>query len=199
MPPNESDFERGWAECPPGHALVQRRQWAYDRGAGLLLAPATFDYAAVSLPREFPSDEWVLDNFTAFVRGEFRDKVEDVTPFPGMPSIAPAGKVESGSTMSYLEACEALVYGGYLDGLLSGVSDDLAVQVHAILSDKRLGNPRNRKNVPASLLGEWLAPLLADRLRIRLVMPAFPFKDQNPFRTTSSRPSHHNRIQFDVP
>lgn len=185
MSPKASDYESGWSVCPPGHALQQERAWKYDRQAALLYAPATFNYAEVSLTVAPPSDEWVLQAFIDFVRGEFSDAPDDIQPYPGLPDVVGTETADPGNTVAYLDACERLVYDGYLDGLLARVPDNLASQTHAVLADKRLGNHRNTVNVPETLLNDWLTPLVDGRLRLRLVMPAFPFKDQNPFRTAS--------------
>jgi len=183
-----SDFEYGWAACPDGHAMVQHRRWSYDRQSALLYAPTVYEYEPVSLASSSVDDQWIVELFLSFVRGEFQDDLSSVPTFPGVPEVIASQPAEKGSAETYLAQAESLVYGGYLDGLLTTVPDRLSAQVHAILSDKRLGHPRNSKNISEELIESWLEPVMAKNHRIRLIMPAFPFKDQNPFRTTS-RPS----------
>jgi pyoverdine/dityrosine biosynthesis protein Dit1 len=180
-----SAFERGWRDCPPGHALVPRRRWQYDEHASLLFSPDEFEYIPVALSDDAPSEEWIASSFLTFVRGEFKEDTDPSPPFPGMPSTDAPEDADRGIAYRYLERCEELVYGAHLDGLIASAEqdDDLAVLVHRVLADPRLGNPRNAKNVEVEDLRAVLARLETDRLRVRFVLPAFPFKDQNPFRT----------------
>ena len=185
MSPVPSDFEVGWHECPPGHALTQRRTWQYDRHAGLLHAPANFEYVSINLATREPADSWVAESFLSFVRGEFSDGLHPAPPFEGLPEFGTPVGSRDNVAYDYLVAGEKLVYGEYLDGLLESAPSDLASQVFAVFSDKFLGNPKNKRFVNPEMIDDWLSPLIQSRHRIRLVMPAFPFKDQNPFRTLS--------------
>ncbi len=184
-----SDFEAGWGTCPHGHALSQHRQLAYDRYSALTYAPADFLYQAVELSDTLPTFDWTASNFLSFVRGEFGDPEQPVAPYPGMPDIShDSARIDIAD--EYLERSEQdLVYTGYLDALLRDVSDDMTDAIYSILGDDLLGHRRNRTNVNREALSQSLQPLLESRHRIRLVMPAFPFKDQNPFRTRGA-PRH---------
>lgn len=182
---HSSDFEVGWIACPPGNAIVQRRSLEYDRHAGLLFAPAKFDYRPIQLAADLPTDEWIEDNLVSFVRGEFVEERTAIASYPGLPSVASGGSAPRSMAIDYLERCESLVYGGYLDGLLTAAPNDLAHQVHAILVDSKLGNRRNARNLTVEDISRDLDPRLRSKLRLRFVLPAFPFKDQNPFRTSA--------------
>jgi hypothetical protein len=188
-----ADFESAWSDCPKGYAIFQRRVQRYDRAAGMFYAPAEYAFAPVQPTEDLPSQDWVSNALSSFVRGEFSDDLSPAKPFSGFPSIEDA--IATGREPErFLECCEEeLVYGKYFqeflfkvdDEVIEGITDEVIKALYFIVADEKLGNKKNRNNVDPLKFQENLMPILAKRHRIQFVMPAFPFKDQNPFRTES--------------
>jgi len=128
------------------------------------------------------SSELVRKEFLNFVRGEFGTGSQR-GPCPAEKSCTSAGSIPFGVLESLSAQYESPVYDGYLDNLLRKTSGSAGHKVFAILSDEKLGNPANRKNVDqAEFIKTFNTAIEADS-RLRFVFLGFPFKDQNRFRT----------------
>ena len=55
--------------------------------------------------------------------------------------------------------------------------------MYEIMCNEHLGHKKNRKHVSEDAFRSQIEPLLLEHKRLTFVFPAFPFKDQNPFRT----------------
>lgn len=165
--------------------MTQRRIETYDPSAGMFCAPTSYSYIPIEIVYEPPSDDWVRKSLQTFVRGEFGTVSDRTLPLAGLPDMK--DEMATGDEpYLYLEDREReLVYGPYLENLLQDLPSDLVVRVHAILSNEQIGNKRNNKNVDIDAFRKMIEPSLTAHHRIRFVMPGFPFKDQNPFRTES--------------
>jgi len=61
--------------------------------------------------------------------------------------------------------------------------------IYALFTNPILGNKENAKHLSRDKLSLKLDPLIEQQLRLRFIVPSFPFKDQNIFRTEAP-PGH---------
>lgn len=178
-----SDFESHWLECPPASAIIQERRLTFDSYSALTYGPVTSRFAPIVLSVTQPDDEWIASALDDFVLGEFGTTDGATPPFPDLPRRT-VERSFGDEHHRYLAACERdLIYSNYFEALIESSGNTIAERIHALLSDRRLGNETNQRYLDKEHFQEILQPLIAEHMRIRFVMPAFPFKDQNPFRT----------------
>ncbi len=181
-----SGFERAWLSAPPGHRLRPVRYEAYDQVNGLLHAPVTYDYEPISpLPTEMPSDQWIGESLKRFVLGEF-GKPPGRGSCPAECIIGSRVEVSHRIAAMYLEACEHVAYSGLVKGVARASGTSMAHQLFTLLSDPVLGNAANSKNIDLLAFTLHLDHLNSEHQRVYFLVPSFPFKDQNPFRTEAS-------------
>lgn len=184
-----SPFELAWRGCPTGNSIDPKRTTELDRASALIRQPIRYAYSLVdSASREPPDEVWVVATLERFVRGEFGSPDRDsVPPFPGLPIFTGKAAVGRAIVHDYLEESErTLVYGSHLSEVLERSQDDMPMQLYEIMCDPVLGNKSNRKNIRTEAFLSEIREHAIKRNRIRFVLPAFPFKDQNVFRTDSS-------------
>lgn len=180
-----SDLEIQWAACPAASALIQERLFSFDSYSAMTFGPVVARYAPVQLAEAQPSDEWIANSLDNFVRGEFSTSETEPPPFPSVPQRARERSLGD-EHHRYLEACERdLIYSSHFESLLEAGGKTVSERIQVLLCDKRLGNDANNRHLGAQALETELAAVIDDHLRIRFVMPSFPFKDQNPFRTAA--------------
>jgi hypothetical protein len=75
--------------------------------------------------------------------------------------------------------------GSLLDPILANRNLSDPEKMLAILSDRRFGNPKNKSNIDPSALQELISSRRNEQKPLIFVVPAFPFKDPNPFRTAT--------------
>jgi pyoverdine/dityrosine biosynthesis protein Dit1 len=178
--------EEAWNNVPTGHRVCLNRTDRYDFGTGLFHSPSA--YQSVPLAHQ---------DFSA-TPDELQTKLNELVQ-PGlsdadMPVRCPSlDQPDHRDTISeevlrqFLRNSEnSLIYGGTIDELLAAYKDDRALQILGLLSHPLLGNRRNREYLSYPALSELVNTCLTERLPVQLLLPAFPFKDQNPFRTSSA-------------
>jgi len=181
--------EQSWGSAPLGCRVALRRGDVYDRETGLFHSPAEYVYEEVGTHSFEVSDDSIASGIVRLVHPGLSDD--------DMPSQAPEIALDRKRlTISedvirqMLRTCEArLVFGGTVDDILAVYRDDRAEQIRALLSHPLVGNRKNRDSLSHDLVAHVVWDCLRQRLPFQLVLPAFPFKDQNPFRNPSS-PSH---------
>ena len=187
--PIESSFEAAWSTLPAGHSLSSRRIEHFDRKTGIFHSPTVYSHMPLMVSDDLPDDDTVGASFGDFVRGEFGSGTRR-GQCPPQPLLGPAKEISPQVVTQYLESCESeLVYGGIVDRIIKEHKTNMHEQILAILSDPILGNKENARHLNIGDMGKVLAPLIESRARLQFVFPAFPFKDQNPFRTAAP-PGH---------
>jgi hypothetical protein len=178
-----SPFERAWATAPPGHRLILARQEEYDPWTGLFHAPAHYIPEPAAPARlDLPGREWVYNEFCSFVRGEF--SISEKGNAPQLSSQIPGFDSDNNLIRHLLEQYETdLVYGGLTEGLIRAAGDDMGDQIYALLTNASLGDKRNVNCIDKTSFKARIHELNAKKVRLQFILPAFPFKDQNPFRT----------------
>ena len=187
--PHLTAVEHAWNDLPIGHRVGLKRVDRYDFETGLYYSPGIYDHLPLA-PKVVTGSPTVLL------------KLLDQLVHPGvsdsdMPTKCPKIELpDRRNTISeevlhqLLRNTESrLVYGGALEELVASYRDDRALQILGLLSHPLLGNRRNREFLSHEALSDLVSRCLRERLPFQLVLPAFPFKDQNPFRTSS--PASH--------
>ncbi|MBN4051403.1 L-tyrosine/L-tryptophan isonitrile synthase family protein [bacterium AH-315-M05] len=180
-----TSFEKKWNSLLEGHRIVSERALKYDSPSGILYFPASYTNIALDpIKEQFPDDSWIIDSFKLFVRGEFGKGGSSRGPYPFMEKVQTTTVNISQVTKRYLENCETeLVYSGLLDGIRDNYGSKMEAQIYGILCDSQLGNKENKKNIQLDYFSKKIKPLISNKERLLFVFPAFPFKDQNIFRT----------------
>ena len=187
--PHLTALEHAWSKVPAGHRVSLKRTDNYDPLTGLYHSPPEY----VHIPVDHHTFRITEDELVSRLFGLVHPGLSD----DDMPIQCPTLQTrERRNTISedvlrrLLRNSESsLVFGGTIDNLVEAYRDDRALQIQALLCHPLLGNRKNRDYVQHDDLSEVVSSCLHHRLPFQLVLPAFPFKDQNPFRT-SSGPSH---------
>lgn len=186
-----SKIERIWSQLPAGHAIRIHRVERFDYLASLLYSPLMYvtEDISPSLPAHPPDEDWVASSFVQFVKGEFGTGATRLAPasFASVPIIADAA---NDIPEKYLSQCEAeLVYGGILRGLEIHSHGSIEDDIFRVLASPILGNPSNARYWEPHMLKEMFGKSILEHKRLQFVIPSFPFKDQNVFRTEAP-PDH---------
>ena len=179
-------LERHWQSWPPGHSLRQARVERYDPINGLFHSPTEYYYLPIeSVVPLRPSDVDIGQLFQEFVRGEFGSKKKSRGDCPPDLMAQASENISYRTLLRYLEVCERqLVWSGLAGGIVKGTKRDMVAQLGELLSSPLLGNKENAK-LSSSEWSAILQPLVSQQHRICFIVPGFPFKDQNPFRTAA--------------
>lgn len=186
-----SKIERLWNEIPLGCSITQTRIERFDHVASLLYSPVEYLAEDISenLPTTLPPEDWLAESLTGFVLGEFSSENIRIRPstFDPIEKISDASEDQINK---YLENCESeLVYGGILKGLNPREFRSIEEAIYLVLTSPILGNPINRRYLDSSAFASLIAPSVHEKKRLQFILPSFPFKDQNVFRTEAP-PDH---------
>jgi hypothetical protein len=127
--------------------------------------------------------------FSQFVLGEFGREVSRPTPdaFDPIEIIIDAS---DDIPRRYLQRCEAeLVYGGIFRELKARNFKSIEEGLYRVLASHLLGNPANRRFISLAEFAARIGPSIKETKRLQFILPGFPFKDQNVFRTEAP-PDH---------
>jgi hypothetical protein len=118
--------------------------------------------------------------FLAFVKGHATAK----TP-RNSPQIRYETQFASSEHINerVIHQSEQLIFSGALDDILFDHSREPAERLWEIFKNSVIGNPDNRRFEMPSWLRQRIAERREQALPLNFVLLAFPFKDQNPFRT----------------
>lgn len=186
-----SKIERIWQSLPSGYSIDVRRSERFDNISNLLYSPVEYIVEDMTneVPDGLPDEQWVSENFSSFVLGEFGNDHMRTPPFSFEP-IERIADVVTNAPQIYLEKCEAeLVYGGILRGLNTRNAITIEDAIINVLSSPLLGNPMNQKYINKEAFSISITPSIKEHKRLQFIVPGFPFKDQNIFRT-ESEPDH---------
>ncbi|MCL2655040.1 MAG: isocyanide synthase family protein [Coriobacteriia bacterium] len=177
-------LESAWANCPEGQIVSCLRTDEYDIQTGAFYSPLSNVYTEVA---ELECSLTVSDLKSLII-----DAVHPGIDFSSLPRIAPEpfrmdpSPVEMPMTAlsRIVDRFEKdLVFGGVLDQLIDAENMDAAKQVIAILASGKTGNPVNKNNLQYNDINNHILLCNDRRHPLQLLLPSFPFKDQNPFRT----------------
>jgi pyoverdine/dityrosine biosynthesis protein Dit1 len=176
-----------WNNTPPGYTFVTRRAERYDPSSGFFYAP--IEYETVELDYctdELPNQEWVRDAFIGFVRGEF-SSTSTRGNYPGQIEWKKRLSTSEKVFWKYRDRCESeLLYSGLIDDLIQNAGPQMSQQLYALFTNPILGNKENSKLLNFQEFSSRVDPLIDQHDRLRFVLPSYPFKDQNIFRTEAT-------------
>ena len=187
--PHLTPLEKAWSAVPFGARVALKRGDTYDFSMGMFHSPGVYEYYPVQQETRSLTIEAISERLESLVHPGVTDN--------DMPSRCPSGRL-LGQRSTLSEAAfhqllrnseSTLIFGGAIDELLVAYRDDRAMQIMGLLSHPLVGNRRNKDLLSHEVLSDLVSTCLRDRIPLQLVLPAFPFKDQNPFRT-DSRASH---------
>lgn len=184
-----SKLERVWCCRPAGQSIARRRTTTYDDLGGVFYSPMEYFFEPISQETLSPAtDEKIAEEFTAFVKGEFGTVTSNLA-FCKLPAIVNEVSESSEFIEAYLSSCERdLVYSDYVRGISNAHGNNFAKSIESILSHPSIGHKSNGKNVDWHTLTRFLLGEVKNEQRLMFVLPSFPFKDQNYFRTHAARP-----------
>lgn len=187
---SSSKIERVWKNRPPGTAIDRKRTASFDAFSGLFYSPMEYQYVPISTHKfRACSDNLIKNYFINFVKGEFNNN-DNKMAYPHMPTIEVGDAVSSHVYDEYLRVCEKeLVYSDYVSSIIKEYEGNIPGKIKSILCHPYIGNKRNLKNVNFTELVELLESHLEEENRLMFVLPSFPFKDQNFFRTFDAAPN----------
>ena len=180
-----SKVERIFQMLSPGYSLKLQRTERFDQISCLLYSPVEYIAEDVSslFTDSLPDDEWIVGAFLQFVKGEFGSSVHRLRP----ESFDPIETITDASfdvAQKYLEKCEAeLVYGGILQNIIARHHGSIEDALYEVITAPLLGNPANLRYLDPEFFTSSIAPPIKQQSRLQFIIPSFPFKDQNIFRT----------------
>jgi pyoverdine/dityrosine biosynthesis protein Dit1 len=184
--PHLTPLEQAWSDLRPGHRVSLDRTDQYDFRTGLFHSPAQYLYSPIASQSVSVSQDDLLNRLNDLVHPGLSDQ-DMPTRCPTMAQSDQRQTISEEVLHQLLRNSESsLVYGGIIDDLITLYKDDRALQILGMLSHPLLGNKRNRDFLRYAELSDLVSRCLSERLPFQLLLPAFPFKDQNPFRTGSA-------------
>lgn len=183
-------IERKWKETPPGYSFVAHKTERYDPSSGFFYAPTEYERIELDYcTDEPPSQQWIHDAFIGFVRGEF-GSTSTRGEYPGQVEWKSRLSTSEKVFWKYRDRCESeLLYSGLIDDLIQSAGTEMSQQLYALFTNPILGNKENLKFMNFNEFSSKVNPLIEQHDRLRIVLPSYPFKDQNTFRTEAT-PGH---------
>lgn len=190
MDASQSTIEQVWNAAPAGHTLIPNRVERYDPNSGIFFAPIEYEYKELEYCNDNPpSQQWVQEAFVAFVRGEFGSP-STRGEYPGQAEWATQKTASERDILTYRDRCEnELLYSGLIDDLIANSGPRMSDQLYSLFTNPILGNRETSKYLNLNEFSAQVGPLIEQHDRLRFILPSFPFKDQNVFRTEAP-PSH---------
>jgi len=188
-----SPLETAWMSLRSSGPFVTRNTPRYDSGSMMFYLSVEHDVtnqerASLALPNA--SD--LLDAFLVQVKGD----VDTRKDYGTMSLSGPTNREDVLSIVAhhYLDACERLFHTGLMDTITSDRSEPdesrrRALQCLALVCHPDLGNAKNKRYLTPDTFIAAVQKQEANKAPLQFIVPSFPFKDQNPFRT-SSNPDH---------
>lgn len=181
-------LELALAACPPSRSLAPGVELTYDPDSFMFYNKCEFRPV---IPQEHIAalldGATIVQAFRDFVLGEFktpaqRDLVSTHIAHRNT-SIMHASAIEA-----FRDECEHTLMDKVLNQLVDSRAP-ISDRVLQLLRERPLGNSRNASSITAEQFASVFEPLQHARLPLVFALPSFPFKDQNPFRTTA--PASH--------
>ncbi|MGA8146584.1 MAG: L-tyrosine/L-tryptophan isonitrile synthase family protein [Gallionellaceae bacterium] len=168
-------------------SLRPEKSLAYDFDNAMFHLPTKWTKSVQLNADKIPGDDELRDDAISLIQGEYKNP-SGRGDLKGLPRIEMGthSRIED-VVWKYLKVCESSIYSGAYDHVISARDKSEGERIRLILSDQQLGKKRNAK-----FLSSEFDAAVTDRISrkepIQIVLPSFPFKDQNPFR--NDLPAH---------
>jgi RimJ/RimL family protein N-acetyltransferase len=183
----ESKLERYWAQNAGLMSLRRQRVTKFDPHACITYAPMEYVSRLIQLREDLPTDDWIINSLTEFVRTEYAERKSPVTSSAWGPTEIEEIEVPDSFLDNILKSSSAEI-----SGILRLMSerpeskdfspDGVARLIYELLSHSLVGAKVNKANVSEEEFVEKIASSIQAQERLLFVVLGFPFKDQNRFR-----------------
>lgn len=179
-----SKIERYWKNSTGPISLVRKRIVEYDPYAGMTYQPMSYVLRDFHLDFTNPPKDWIVDNLIKFIRTEFSSR-QQCLPQRFFPKINKKLFFSDKNFIDFFRESEAVDAINYENKMMDS-PEGMAKNIYDILCDHKIGSPKNRKNNDEDKFIEDMVPVIASKSRLLFLLPGFPFKDQNKFRSLFS-------------
>lgn len=180
-----SKIERAWEAAPAGCAMSRTRTERFDARSSLLYSPVVYEHRKLVVEDDEFDDDWIRNAFLSFVRAEFGKGAARLPPDAIVPEIVGRSSIGPQVLSAYVDACEALIYADPVRALQHESSGDMVEDVFKVITHPLLGHKDNQQNLDWEEFRQTVEAQVERKERLLFVVPACPFKDQNPLRTLS--------------
>lgn len=169
-------------------SLRPEKSLAYDLDTAMFHLPTEWIKGSEIAPGVSPTVTELRDAAISAIKGEFgnpsnRGKWQG---FPHM-ELGTHRRIED-IVWKYLKICEASIYSGAYDDLVYAKNKTESERFRLLLCDQQVGRKQNARWLNESDFDARIMDRMARKEPIQIVLPSFPFKDQNPFR--NDLPAH---------
>jgi len=176
----ETKIERYWKQISGPYGLIRSRMMHYSPYSSMTYSPVKYTPEKFFLAKEFPTDEWILENFSVFVRGEMDEM--PYTEMPEIPKVQDILEISDHIFNKFMLNSEFIEDYQQPNISSDSTSEEIAKEIFNILCDSKIGSKDNRKNNDESEFIKKVAQSIRDKDRLLFICPGMPFKDQNRFR-----------------
>lgn len=180
-------LEVAWSHAPKNHAILPVRNYFYDPSSVMYYWPQEFEGVQLGdWDSKKPDRNWIIENVSSMVLGS----IDATMPSVDYTNILQPSRIQYTSDFllhQLLEYFDAnIVYGSLLSPIIFDENKSAWEKIHLLLSHPVIGNPIASRHMPIEVLKSRFEHIAEKKLPIQIILPAFPFKDQNPFRTNVS-------------
>ncbi len=163
-------------------AIVHRRRRYFSVDYGVWLKHEDLGSTGpIELSVSTPEGSWIKESLASMVREEGGREFDGET-FREAP--ATTAMVADEAMDDYLEKCEELIFGPRTEAVIRNNSLDAEAKIQKLLADPQLGNTANAKNLTTAEIGQACELNAQEKAPLTFILPAFPFKEQNEFRSS---------------
>lgn len=185
---SKTDFEKIWEELPQERTIEPHRIYRRDVRNFFDFSQTEYLEKQLSpLKKTTPDSNWVKQKFHSAVLGtpEGRTDLQLVSPKDISFQTTTITSPNWETVLRYME--DHILHVDLIHGL-SEPKGDIVDKIIWVLCHKKIGE-KNKQHMSGEAIKKILDACVAKNQPVRILLPAFPFKDQNPFRTEAS-PSH---------
>ncbi|MBW2561758.1 MAG: L-tyrosine/L-tryptophan isonitrile synthase family protein [Deltaproteobacteria bacterium] len=180
----ETPFERDWrlsTNCGPFDTV---RLETYNATYGCNFRPTALRFVSTKEPdKEFaePTPAWIEDALAVMVRAEGAGRQHGLYQAAQTETVAVSDEIVYDLLARYEEQ---IAFGERTESILEDPKlPRPGDKIGAILSDPAIGHKKNRDELTIAEVARGLDSARASGGPLVFLLPAFPFKDQNPFRS----------------
>lgn len=181
----DTKIERLWNSFHGAFSIERTKISQYSQYAGMSYIASKFDLTPFNIIKDFPQEEWIIENLKTFVRTEFAE--HEMKTNPPVPISWPP-KIEKEIDFSFQEFDRFILQSEWSNRKIhieqpqDDSPQEIAKSIYDFLCHPLIGSPKNRLNNDKNEFIQNLLPTIKEKKRLLFVLPAFPFKDQNRFR-----------------